>query len=127
MDEIVQIRKFNAIGEDERGLTAEFSLPRKQNEFVYVSRKAGSLSGNTYHEGKSPATQPKMFILLTGKIVLSYRKIGTDKKYNKEIDAPAVIEISPHVTHKVEALNDFVLLECNSIKDIQNDRVREEV
>ena len=43
------------------------------------------------------------------------------------IQAPAVIEISPYVTHKVEALCDFILLECNSIKDIQNDRIRDEV
>jgi hypothetical protein len=85
------------------------------------------LSGNTYHEGENSATNPKMFILLTGKIILSYRKIGTDKKYTEIIEAPAVIEISPYVTHKVEALNDFTLLECNSIKDIQNDRIKEEV
>jgi hypothetical protein len=127
MEELVKIKKASVIGEDARGLTAEFSLSRKQHEFVFISRKAGSISGNTYHEGKSPATKPKMFILLTGKILFYYRKIGTDKKYCEEIDAPAVIEISSHVTHKVEALNDFVILECNSIKDIQDDRVKEEV
>ena len=124
---LVQIRSFNVIGKDTRGLTAEFFLSRQQDKFVFVSRKEGSLSGNTYHEGKNPATKPKIFILLTGKIILSYRKIGTDQKYSQEIEAPTIIEISPQVTHKVEALNDFVLLECNSLKDIQNDRIKEEV
>ena len=125
--ELVKIKKFDIVGTDERGLTAEFSLPRKQAEFVFITRKGKSVSGNTYHEGKNTATNPKMFILLEGDITLSYRKIGTTDKYSELIQAPAVIEICPYVTHKVEALCDFILLECNSIKDIQNDRIKEEV
>lgn len=97
MDNLIQIHKPNILGEDARGITAEFSLPRNQSEFVFISRKAGTISGNTYHEGKSPATKPKVFILLTGKIVFSYRKINTVERMSKEIDAPAVIEVSPHV------------------------------
>jgi hypothetical protein len=31
-NEIVKIKKFNILGEDERGLTAEFSLSRTQRE-----------------------------------------------------------------------------------------------
>ncbi|AHE67132.1 hypothetical protein [Legionella oakridgensis] len=125
--ELVRIKKFDVVGHDERGLTAEFSLPRKQAEFVFLTRKEKSVSGNTYHEGKNTATNPKVFVLLSGDITFSYRKIGTTEKYSEFIQAPAVIEVSPHVTHKVEALCDFILLECNSIKDIQNDRIREEV
>lgn len=125
--ELVRIKKFDVIGNDERGLTAEFSLPRKQAEFVFITRKEKSISGNTYHEGKNTATNPKVFILLSGDITFSYRKIGAAEKYSELIQAPAVIEVSPNVTHKVDALSDFILLECNSIKDIQNDRIREEV
>ena len=124
---MVRIRKFNVVGEDARGLTAEFFLSRKQSDFVCINRKKGSVSGNTYHEGKSLATRPKMFILLSGSIMLSYRKIGTEQKFSEEINTPAIIEISPKVTHKVEAVTDFMLLECNSIKDIQGDRIKEEV
>ena len=127
MTEMVKIRKFNVIGEDARGITAEFFLSRRQRDFVCINRKKGSISGNTYHEGKSPATRPKMFILLSGSIALSYREIGTNKKFSEEINTPAIIEILPRVTHKVEALTDFILLECNSIKDIQDDRIKEEV
>ena len=80
---------------------------------------AGTLSGkNSQITPASPETHD---------ITLSYRKIGTAEKYSELIQAPAVIEISPYVTHKVEALCDFILLECNSIKDIQNDRIRDEV
>jgi hypothetical protein len=124
---LVQIRKFDVIGEDDRGLTAEFSLARKQSEFVFITRKGQSTSGNTYHEGKNIATSPKTFILLSGNITLSYRKIGTTDKYSELINAPAIIEICPYVTHKVDAHSDFILLECNSIQDIKYDRIREEV
>lgn len=124
---MIKIKKFNVIGKDERGFTAEFVLSRKQDEFIYLIRKKNSLSGNTYHEGKAVATQPKMFILLSGNINLSYRKVGTTEKYTTLVEAPALIEISPYVTHKVEALTDITILECNSIKDIQSDKIREEV
>lgn len=127
MSALVQITKFTMIGADERGFTAEFSLPRKQADFVFISRKAGSTSGNTYHLGKTPVTEPKIFILLSGKILFSYRKIGTSEKFTKEISALSIVEVSPHVTHKVDALEDAVLLECNSIKDVVNDRIKEDV
>lgn len=124
---LVRVKKFDVIGHDERGLTAEFSLPRKQAEFVFITRKENSVSGNTWHEGKSSATDPKVFVLLSGDITFSYRKIGTGEKYSECIQAPALIEVSPNVTHKVDALSDIILLECNSLKDIQQDRTREEV
>ena len=37
--ELVRIKKFDVVGADERGLTAEFSLSRKQAEFVFITRK----------------------------------------------------------------------------------------
>lgn len=125
--ELVRIKKFDVVGQDERGITAEFSLPRKQADFVFITRKGASVSGNTYHEGKNTTTNPKVFILLAGEITFSYRKVGTTTKYSERVHSPALIEISPYVAHKVDALCDFILLECNSIKDIQNDRIREDV
>lgn len=124
---VVKVTKLNNVGKDSRGLTANFFLPRKQAEFIFITRKASTLSGNTYHEGKHPATNPKIFVLLSGMIRLSYRKIGSNEKFSIEIDFPATIEISPFVTHKVEVLTDCILLECNSISDIQNDRVKENI
>jgi hypothetical protein len=127
VNELVQIKTFTMIADDARGVTAEFSLPRKQDNFVFLIRKAGSISGNTYHHGKTPATNPKVITLLTGKIRFSYRKIGTHDKHSEMIEAPAVIEVSPLVTHNVEALTDCMFLDCNSIQDIKDDRVREDV
>jgi len=124
---LVSINPFNILGNDERGLTASFAIPREQSDFIYLTRKSGSLSGNSYHEGKNKGTSPKIFILLSGRITFSYRKIGDNESHSEEVVAPATIEVSPYVTHKVEALEDFVILECNSIENIQEDRVREEV
>ena len=126
-NEIVSITPFNLIGEDARGSTADFSLPRKQDQFIYIFRKKGTVSGNTYHEGKSEATSPKIFLLLSGKIIFSYRRIGEKSAMTETIQAPAMIEITPHVTHQVEVIEDALLLECNAIADIQNDRIRENV
>lgn len=126
-DNLVKISPFNLVGKDERGITAEFSLPRMQSNFVYITRAANSMSGNTYHEGKVVNTNPKIFILLSGQIKLSYRKIDQENIHSQIIDFPAIIEIKPFVTHSVIAKTDIFLLECNSIADIQQDRIREEV
>lgn len=97
---LVHIKKFTLIGQDEHGVTAEFSLPRKQAVFVLITRKEKSVSGNAYHEGKSMATNPKTFVLLSGDITFSYRKVGTTELHSEFIQAPAVIEVAPYVTHK---------------------------
>jgi hypothetical protein len=126
-NELVTIKKFNLIGEDERGITAEFFLPRNQGEFLFFTRKKHSLSGNTYHQGINSGTNPKVFILLSGSISLNYRKIGENVAHQVVIDAPAVIEVSTYVTHNMVALSDFTMLEANSINDLQQDRIRENV
>jgi len=67
-------------------------------------RKAGSLSGNTYHTGKNLGTNPKLFLLVSGEIKLLYRTIGSNIVLSKLIDKPCIIEILPMTTHKVEAI-----------------------
>ena len=125
--DLVKIKEFNIIGSDDRGITTDFNIPRKQDQFIFLTRKSGSLSGNTYHQGKSLATNPKIFLLLNGSIRLSYRKIGETLVNSIVIDKPSTIEISTMVTHKVEAISDIMMVECNSIADIQSDRNKEDV
>jgi len=125
--DLVKIINFTKIGEDERGLTSSFKLCRRQDDFIFLTRKLGSISGNTYHEGIFAATNPKVFVLLTGKIRLSYRKIGGDDISEIIISNQNIIEISPNVTHQIEAITDISMLEANSIEDISNDRMRENV
>ena len=126
-DTLVVIKPFNMLGNDPKGITANFSLPRKQADFIFLQRSAGSISGNTYHEGKNEGTNPKTFILAAGEIEFNYRDVSQVKKNTIKVIAPSLIEISPNVTHSVEALTDIIIFECNSISDIQQDRIREEV
>ena len=124
---LVNIKPFDILGNDLKGMTATFSLSRKQQDFIFLLRKAGSISGNTYHEGKNEGTNPKTFILAQGEIELNYRDIKQTKKNTVTVIAPSLIEISPNVTHSVVALTDIVIFECNSISDIQQDRIKEDV
>jgi hypothetical protein len=121
----VKIRHFDHIAEDERGITAAFKLIRQQAEFMFFTRKAGTLSGDTYHAGKNSGTNPKIFILVSGKISLSYRKVNTTNKFNVEVIAPALIEVAPYVVHNIIALADSIFLECNSIADLKSDKIKE--
>ncbi len=124
MTEPVKITPLHEIGKDDRGSTATFSLPRTQSQFISIFRRAGSISGNTYHEGKNPGTNPKIFVLLQGTIHFSYRHKDEPNAQEITLANPSVIEITPFVTHQVEALSDILILECNSIDDIQKDRCK---
>ncbi len=126
-EKLVTIEKFNVIKHDERGVTAEFLLPRAQQQFIFITRKANTVSGNAYHEGQSDALNPKVLILVSGSIRFAYRKINTDNITHIDIDYPAIITIQPYVIHKVEAITDCIFLECNAIADIEHDRFKEEV
>lgn len=123
---LIKITPLHLLGNDERGSTYDFKI-RESRDFVLIKRKTGSLSGNTYHEGKNSGTNPKTFVLLNGSIKFLYRRIGERNYYMELIEEAAIIEVLPFVTHSVEALTDIIMLECNSIDDIQEDRHREHV
>lgn len=126
-DTLVKIKPFNVLGNDPKGITASFSLPRKQADFIFIQRNAGSISGHTYHEGKNEGTNPKTFILTSGEIEFSYREVSTLQKKTIKVIAPSLIEVKPNVVHSVYALTDITIFECNSISNIQEDRIKEEV
>lgn len=125
MNDLILITKFDQIGNDERGCTASFKLPREQSEFVFLTRKANTVSGNTYHQGTCAGTNPKTFILLSGVVKISYRKVGEDTVFENIIDEPATVLVFPKVVHKIEVIEDAIFIECNSIADLQFDRVKE--
>tara|TARA_Y100000588_G_C14231558_1_gene915515 strand:+ start:1967 stop:2359 length:393 start_codon:yes stop_codon:yes gene_type:complete len=122
----VDVIPFTTIGDDARGCTQSFSIRPSEN-FIYIKRKKGSLSGNTYHQGQSPNTNPKIFVLLDGAIMFRYRHIDEKMHHELTVNKPSLIKVYPYITHAVEALEDIIMLECNSIEDIQEDRIREQV
>lgn len=123
----VKIGEFKHIGQDNRGITREFSLARKQQNFMFITRNKGTVSGNSYHAGKTEGTNPKLFILLSGDIEFSYRRLATTERNTLTLSAPLIIEVKPNVIHSVKAITDIILMECNSLADIQQDVVKEEV
>jgi hypothetical protein len=122
----IEVLPMNKIGQDDRGETYDYKT-RDNSDYIFIKRKEGSLSGNTYHEGKCVNTNPKIFVLLAGEVDLQYRHIKEKEHHIVSIKFPSVIKIKPYVTHAIKALTDILILECNSIKDIQEDRVREMV
>lgn len=120
----VTIRPLNLLGQDERGHTFDFSLSRQQQDFIYIFRKAHSLSGNTYHEGTTAATRPKTMVLFQGSLELSYRHKDSTEVTTLILNQPCVIEVAPFITHRVKALTDIMVLECNSTRDLAIDRHR---
>lgn len=122
----IVVSPLNLLGKNDRGETFSYSIRDTEN-FIYIHRKKGTLSGNTYHTGKSKFTNPKLFVLLSGKIIFRYRHIEDSKHEEVEINVPSLIEVFPQVTHSVEAVDDIFMLECNSIADIEDDRHREDV
>lgn len=125
LNDLISIIKFDLVGNDERGITSAFTLPRAQSEFMFLTRKAGSLSGNTYHRGTCAGTNPKTFILVFGVIKISYRKVGNKEVFVNVADEPSTILVSPEVVHKIEVIEDAIFMECNSVADLQFDRVKE--
>lgn len=125
-DDLVEINQMNFIGADSRGDTHEFNV-RPNGAYIFLNRSKGTMSGNTYHSGKTEATNPKIFVLLLGEIEFFYRHIKSKKHFSKIISFPCVIKINPNVTHAVKAISNISMLECNSILDIQNDRYHQQV
>ena len=123
MSNYIKVTPLNLVGEDERGATYTYGFENRKN-FVFITRKAGTVSGHTYHEGKSIGTNPKTFVILTGQLVFRYRHIDEQTQHAIRITEPSIIEVVPMVAHAVEAITDITILECNSLAEIENDRHR---
>lgn len=123
--ERVSFLTISEIGTDDRGETFGFHLCRSQQDFILLKRKAGSISGNSYHTGKNSATNPKVFVLLDGSIEFVYRYIHDEEKIVEFVSRPSIIEVQPYVVHSVHVVEDCIMLEANSLDDIIKDRIRE--
>lgn len=126
MIDLIQVKDISLLAVGDRGSTYELTT-RESKNYVLIFRKAGSLSGNTYHKGLTYGTSPKTFIFISGEIRFNYRHISSKQAHTAHLKAPCIIEVSPMVTHSVEAMTDISMLECNSIKDLEQDRFREPV
>jgi len=108
---------------DERGALHYFSTNRT-GEFLLVYRKAGTISGQHYHKGKSAGKNPEEMLLVQGAIHMEWKNLNTEQKGSLTIEAPSRVIIEANVWHEVKALTDIIFIELNSLVEGSEDTYR---
>lgn len=120
---MVETIALQRIGADDRGATYVFDNER-QGQFIVAHRKAGSISGKEYHEGRSQNKDPEMIIILSGEARLIWKDLITHETGAEHLIGPMQAIIPKMTWHAVEAITDFVMLELNSVQDCAVDTVK---
>ena len=119
----VSISTIDVKAIDERGALHYFSTNRS-GEFLLVYRKAGTISGQHYHKGKSPGKNPEEMLLVQGSITMNWKNLGTEEQGTITIEAPSRVIIEANVWHEVKALTDIIFIELNSLVEGSEDTYR---
>jgi len=119
----VSVSKIDVKAIDERGALHYFSTDRT-GEFLLVYRKAGSISGQHYHKGKSVGKNPEEMLLLQGSITMNWKNLETNITDTITIEAPSRVIIEANVWHEVKALTDIIFIELNSLAEGSEDTYR---
>ena len=116
----VSISTIDVKAIDQRGALHYFSTNRT-GEFLLVYRKAGTISGQHYHKGKSPGKNPEEMLLVQGSITMNWKNLGTEEQGTITIEAPSRVIIEANVWHEVKALTDIIFIELNSLVEGSED------
>jgi dTDP-4-dehydrorhamnose 3,5-epimerase-like enzyme len=119
----VSVSKIDVKAIDERGALHYFSTDRT-GEFLLVYRKAGTISGQHYHKGKSPGKNPEEMLLVQGSITMHWKNLETNESDTITIEAPSRVIIESNVWHEVKALTDIIFIELNSLAEGSEDTYR---
>ena len=119
----VSVSKIDVKAIDERGALHYFSTDRT-GEFLLVYRKAGTISGQHYHKGKSPGKNPEEMLLVQGSILMHWKNLETNESDTITIEAPSRVIIEANVWHEVKALTDIIFIELNSLVEGSEDTYR---
>jgi len=119
----VSVSKIEVKAIDERGALHYFSTDRT-GEFLLVYRKAGTISGQHYHKGKSPGKNPEEMLLVQGSIIMQWKNLETNESDTITIEAPSRVIIEANVWHEVKALTDIIFIELNSLVEGSEDTYR---
>ena len=119
----VSVSKIDVKAIDERGALHYFSTDRT-GEFLLVYRKAGTISGQHYHKGKSPGKNPEEMLLVQGSITMNWKNLQTNVSDTITIEAPSRVIIEANVWHEVKALTDIIFIELNSLEEGSEDTYR---
>jgi tellurite resistance-related uncharacterized protein len=119
----VSVSKIEVKAMDERGALHYFNTNRT-GEFLLVYRKAGTISGQHYHKGKSPGKNPEEMLLVQGAIQMEWKNLLTEENGTLTIEAPSRVIIEANVWHQVKAMTDIIFLELNSLAEGSEDTYR---
>jgi dTDP-4-dehydrorhamnose 3,5-epimerase-like enzyme len=127
---MIKIEPLQKIGADERGATFVFDNSRT-GQFIVASRKAGSISGRQYHKGQSAHKNPELLVLMTGKAMLNWKALKEEQgtivvvqEGSELVQAPTLVTIPAMVWHELVGVEDFVMMELNSLEDGNRDTFR---
>ena len=115
-----ELQEISHLSSNENGSTYALDAIKSEG-YLLASRKAGSISGNHWHEGKSAAKNPESLLLISGSVKLNFKQIKTGESKARSVKAPQVIKIYPQVLHTLEAQTDIVFLEFNSLDEHKAD------
>ena len=123
--EEIKITSLEKIFQDSRGETFHVFNDRSGN-FMLSYRKAGTSSGRHYHTGKSSNKNPEILYILSGEVIMRWRKLEDKETLEMKMKAPARVEIPVMLWHELWAVTDCSFWEMNSLEDVQNDSIRVE-
>lgn len=119
----IRVSPLELIGEDERGASYHIRNDRSGN-YMLIYRKPGSSSGRHYHTGKSPGKNPEILYLLSGVVVIRWRRLEETAVVEIRVTAPARVEIDPYIWHELVPLAACSFWEMNSLEEVQQDSIR---
>lgn len=117
---MITVEPFKFISLTDRGTTYTFDSPRTGN-FIFCTRKAGSINGSHYHKGIEQLKDPELFYLFTGKGVVRLLNLHTQERKEVEVEGPCRITFPKNIWHELEALTDICFMECNSLEQHARD------
>ena len=120
---MIKVTPIQLVGADDRGSNYEWSTDRT-GDFILCYRKAGSSSGQHYHEGKSDYKNPEVLFLLSGEASIHWCPLGEHEIKTTTATAPARIEVPINIWHQLVADTDCCFIEMNSMNDVRKDSVR---
>ncbi len=97
--DLPDLATFPEMKRDERGWLFELIKSAAAGQIFVSTTRPGKGRGNHYHD-----TKVEKFCLVKGQARISFRKVGTEERFNIDVDDTAVkvVDIPPGYTHALE-------------------------
>ena len=113
MEKGFEVQKVEPVdSSDPRGRLWEWKLVDGR-QITICERKAGTRTGSHFHRGHDKSKKPERLFIARGRVQLTtiIHHNGTKKREKTILEAGDSVKIHPHTTHKLEILEDAIILE----------------